>query len=386
MNRFYEELKTALALPEGDIWSETVLAGEHAGEKRLSCGAGAGAEGEQKVKALHDTESQTRIYRERIGRTPKMIICGAGHVSMPIIRMGKMLGFMVTVIEDRPKFADHARAAGADQVLCEPFADGLSKIRGDSDSWFIIVTRGHRYDTECLEAILRKPYAYVGMMGSRRRVAIVKDQLEAKGVCREALDGVHTPIGLKIGAETPEEIAVSVMAEIIQVKNAGSAKGGYSPELLDAVLDPDDSREKVLATIISRKGSAPRSVGTKMLIRADGTTVDTIGGGCIESEVIQKALLMIRTEDEEFRLCTVDMTADAAEDEGMVCGRRRGGSYAGESVSDEKEYTDTERQYYLYKDTGGFYRLRAQLSCVQGRERGRHLPDASLPAGRQSDP
>ena len=315
MNRFYEELKTALALPEGDIWSETVLAGE----KRLSCGAGAGAEGEQKVKALHDTESQTRIYRERIGRTPKMIICGAGHVSMPIIRMGKRLGFMVTVIEDRPKFADHARAAGADQVLCEPFADGLSKIRGDSDSWFIIVTRGHRYDTECLEAILRKPYAYVGMMGSRRRVAIVKDQLEAKGVCRETLDGVHTPIGLKIGAETPEEIAVSVMAEIIQVKNAGSAKGGYSPELLDAVLDSDDSREKVLATIISRKGSAPRSVGTKMLIRADGTTVDTIGGGCIESEVIQKALLMMRAE-EGFRLCTVDMTADAAEDEGMVCG------------------------------------------------------------------
>ena len=320
MNRFYEELKTALALPEGDIWSETVLAGEHAGEKRLSCGAGAGAEGEQKVKALHDTESQTRIYRERIGRTPKMIICGAGHVSMPVIRMGKMLGFTVTVIEDRPKFADHARAAGADQVLCEPFADGLSKIRGDSDSWFIIVTRGHRYDTECLEAILRKPYAYVGMMGSRRRVAIVKDQLEAKGLCREALDGVHTPIGLKIGAETPEEIAVSVMAEIIQVKNAGSGKGGYSPELLDAVLDPDDSREKVLATIISRKGSAPRSVGTKMLIRADGTTVDTIGGGCIESEVIRKALLMMRAEDEGFRLCTVDMTADAAEDEGMVCG------------------------------------------------------------------
>ena len=320
MNRFYEELKTALALPEGDIWSETVLAGEHAGEKRLSCGDGAGAEGEQKVKTLHDTESQTRIYRERIGRTPKMVICGAGHVSMPIIRMGKMLGFTVTVIEDRPKFADHARAAGADQVLCEPFADGLSQIRGDSDSWFIIVTRGHRYDTECLEAILQKPYAYVGMMGSRRRVAIVKDQLVAKGVCREALDGVHTPIGLKIGAETPEEIAVSVMAEIIQVKNAGSAKGGYSPELLDAVLNPEDSREKVLATIITRKGSAPRSVGTKMLIRADGTTVDTIGGGCIESEVIRKALLMMRAENEGFRLCTVDMTADAAENEGMVCG------------------------------------------------------------------
>ena len=325
MNRFYEELKAALALQEGDIWSETVLAGEHAGEKRLSCGAGAGAEGEQKVKTLHDIESQTRIYRERISRTPKMVICGAGHVSMPIIRMGKMLGFTVTVIEDRPKFADHARAAGADQVLCEPFADGLSKIRGDSDSWFIIVTRGHRYDTECLEAILQKRYAYVGMMGSRRRVAIVKDQLEEKGVERALLDAVHTPIGLKIGAETPEEIAVSVMAEIIQVKNAGTGDkggraGGYSAELLEALFDPSDQRKKVLATIISRKGSAPRSVGTKMLIREDGTTVGTVGGGCIESEVIQKALLIMRADENDFQICRVDMTADAAEDEGMVCG------------------------------------------------------------------
>ena len=66
---------------------------------------------------------------------------------MPIIRMGKMLGFVVTVIEDRPKFADNARAAGADRVICEPFASGLAQIRGDSDSWFIIVTRGHRYDS-----------------------------------------------------------------------------------------------------------------------------------------------------------------------------------------------------------------------------------------------
>ena len=207
------------------------MPGNMPGRKRLSYGDG--AEGEQKVKILHDAESQTRIYRERIGRTPKMIICGAGHVSMPVIRMGKMLGFTVTVIEDRPKFADHARAAGADQVLCEPFSDGLSKIRGDSDSWFIIVTRGHRYDTECLEAILRKPYAYVGMMGSRRRVAIVKDQLEEKGVERALLDAVHTPIGLKIGAETPEEIAVSVMAEIIQVKNAGTGdKGGRAGGVL----------------------------------------------------------------------------------------------------------------------------------------------------------
>ena len=72
---------------------------------------------------------------------------------MPIIRMGKMLGFTVTVLEDRPKFADNARAAGADTVIGEMFRDGLSQVKGDSDTWFVIVTRGHRYDTECLEAI-----------------------------------------------------------------------------------------------------------------------------------------------------------------------------------------------------------------------------------------
>ena len=96
----------------------------------------------------------------------------------------------------------------------------------------MIVTRGHRYDTICLESVLAKKYAYVGMMGSRRRTAIVKDQLAQKGISREVLEGVHTPIGLKIGAQTPEEIAVSVMAEIIQVKNSHQKSGGYSEELL----------------------------------------------------------------------------------------------------------------------------------------------------------
>lgn len=157
------------------------------------------------------------------------------------------------------------------------------------------------------------------MMGSKRRTAIVKDQLEAEGFERDVLEAVHTPIGLKIAAETPEEIAVSIMAEIIQIKNSRAKSGGYSSELLEELLKEDECG-KVLATIISRKGSAPRGVGTKMLVCGDGRIIDTIGGGCVESEIIQKALLMIRTEQEGFQVCKVDMTAEAAEDEGMVCG------------------------------------------------------------------
>ena len=305
MGEFYAQLAKAIKEGRGDIWTETVLEGAHAGEKRLIAGPDA-------------CGAPVRVYRERVRRAPKLVICGAGHVSMPIIRLGKMLGFTVTVLEDRPKFADNARAAGADHVLCETFREGLLQIQGDSDTWFVIVTRGHRYDSECLEAILGKESAYVGMMGSRRRVAAVKDQLAQNGVDPEKLDSVHTPIGLKISAETPEEIAVSIMAEIIQIKNGRERGSGYSEELLEALTE--GKRKAVLATIISRKGSAPRGVGTKMLVREDGSTVDTIGGGCVESEIIRKALLMMRMGKPLFQVCRQDLTMEAAEDEGMVCG------------------------------------------------------------------
>lgn len=308
MYEFYHSL--AEKLQSSSCVVMTVLEGEHAGEKLL-------------VTELMEQYEGRSVFCERVGLQPKLVICGGGHVSIPMIRMGKMLGFQVSVLEDRPKFADHARAAGADEVICDSFEHGLSCIAGGEDTYFIIVTRGHRYDEICLGMILQKPNAYIGMMGSRRRVAIVKEYLCEQGHDRAALEQVFTPIGLKIGAETPEEIAVSVMAEIIQVKHEKAAGAGYSKELLEALCtEKEPKQKKVLATIISRKGSAPRSVGTKMLIWEDGTLLDTIGGGCAESDVIAKALQMMRQDRETFQICMVDMTREAAEEEGMVCGGR----------------------------------------------------------------
>ena len=111
----------------------------------------------------------------------KLVICGAGHVSIPVIQIGRMIGCTVTVLEDRPKFAYNARRAGADTVLCEPFEEGLKKIPGDPDIYFIIVTRGHRYDQVCLEKIMKKEHAYIGMMGSRARTVKVKQALLEQG-------------------------------------------------------------------------------------------------------------------------------------------------------------------------------------------------------------
>lgn len=205
------------------------------------------------------SDNNALVYSEKIGTAKKIIICGAGHVSMPIIRLAKMIGCHVTVIDDRQIFAENAKNAGADVVLCENFENALSKIYGDLNTFFVIVTRGHLYDVECLRAILKKSRAYVGMMGSKRRVGIVREKLINDCHDENDVKNIHSPIGLAISAETPEEIAVSIIAEIIQVKNQNKSAESFSFEILDYILsEKNQNEEKILCTIVSKKGAAPR--------------------------------------------------------------------------------------------------------------------------------
>lgn len=140
------------------------------------------------------------------------------------------------------------------------------EVTGEENTYFVIVTRGHRHDQTCLERIVRKKHAYIGMIGSRRRVSSVKEAVLEGGGDGEVLDKLYSPIGLDIGAEIPEETGVAITGEIIQVKN--------------------------------RKR---RTCG-------------------LEADVMRRALHMIRSDGEELKLCHVDMTGADAEDEGMVCG------------------------------------------------------------------
>ena len=268
------------------------------------------------------SEDGTRVFGECLGLQKKLVICGAGFVSMPVIRIGKMLGFEVTVIDERERFAAQAGEAGADHVLCMPFEQALSGIPGSSGTFFVIVTRGHRYDKDCLRAISRKPSAYVGMMGSRRRVGMVKEDLAAEGVPAGFLDSVSMPIGLPIGADTPEEIAVSIFAEIIEKKNSSSKEGPLPKELLEALAGAEKAggEAPMLLTIVSKRGSAPRKPGTRMLLYPDGTQVGTIGGGCAEAAMTAEAIRMMKNGTERTALRRVRMTAETAADEGMVCG------------------------------------------------------------------
>lgn len=332
MLEFYNVIKEVN--PNQQNIAMTVLDGECSGEKALlsdsrlvweSAQDGFYTKHKDELRNFEKTGIKIiggqRVFCDLLGNEKKMVICGGGHVSIPVIRIGLMIGFKVIVLDDRPKFADNARRAGATEVICEPFEQALKNIQGDEDTFFVIVTRGHRYDHICLENIAKKKHAYIGMIGSRKRVAKVKEAILGNGGDAEVLNRVYTPIGLNIGAETPEEIAVSIMAEIIEVKNKSLRNGGYSKEIMQGILKEENEQEpKVLATIVKRKGPAPREVGAKMLIMEDGTCVGTIGGGCAEADIFREARFMLMEGGTNIGLCHVDMTGRYAEEDGMVCG------------------------------------------------------------------
>ena len=173
-----------------------------------------------------------RVFAERFGAVPQLVVCGGGHVAAALVKQAKLLGIPVLAIDDREEFAQQLRAAGADTVLCAPFAQALQGVPGGAETYFAVLTRSHVFDLDCLTRILQKPAAYVGMMGSRGRAALVRRQLLENGLDSQRIDALCAPIGLAIGAQTAAEIALSILAEIVQVKNARPQTEGYPIALL----------------------------------------------------------------------------------------------------------------------------------------------------------
>jgi xanthine dehydrogenase accessory factor len=170
-----------------------------------------------------------KVFVEVQHRPAELIIVGAGHVAQPLAQLGKLCEFTVTVLDDRPQFANRERFPQADQVLATPLRETMrqwvAEGRLGEDTYIVLVTRGHQYDIDCLLELLDTPLAYIGMIGSQRRVRTVFDLLSAEmGIPPEKFDRVYAPIGLAIGAKTPAEIAVCIMAEIVNVLRGGPAR------------------------------------------------------------------------------------------------------------------------------------------------------------------
>ncbi len=165
-----------------------------------------------------------RVLVEELAPPPVLLICGGGHIALPLARLGKQLAFRVVVIDDRPSFANKGRFPEADEVICSGFRDALLGYPTDGQVHAVVVTRGHRYDYECVKVLIGRGLGYLGMIGSRRRAAGTLSLLREAGLPAEFLMQLHSPIGLDIGAESPEEIAVSILAEIILVMRGGTGR------------------------------------------------------------------------------------------------------------------------------------------------------------------
>jgi xanthine dehydrogenase accessory factor len=177
---------------------------------------------QHRLITLPDEPGATFVEVQR--RSPELVIVGAGHIAVPLAQIAAIADFAVTVVDDRPIYANRERFPAARRVIAAPLRQTLAEMPMDLDTFVVLVTRGHSQDVECLLEILDRPLGYVGMIGSRRRVDAVFSLLSSeRGIPPEAFDRVYAPIGLAIGARTPAEIAICIMAEIINVLRGGPA-------------------------------------------------------------------------------------------------------------------------------------------------------------------
>lgn len=152
----------------------------------------------------------------------KLFVIGAGHVGRALVDASKALGFSITVIDDRPELSAPGRFGPEVSMITGDYVPAIEAFPFDSSTYAVIVTRGHLFDLDCARAALKRPHRYAGLIGSARKVKMIREKLAEDGLPAETIAGLHSPIGVSIGAETPEEIAVSILAEMIAVRRGAS--------------------------------------------------------------------------------------------------------------------------------------------------------------------
>ena len=270
------------------------------------------ADGEEYLRSFHPPE--------------RLILLGCGNIGQELCRYAADLGFTVTAVDERPGFANRTLMPDAAEILCSDFPDAIRRLQITERDYVCVITRGHRFDADCLREILPGSYPrYLGMIGSRRRVALLMKQLESEGFGPDALKRIHAPIGISINALTVKEIAISIMAELIQCRRAGLDRRSKETRLTAEDIDlrlleylACDDVPKALLLVYETSGSTPVKSGAMMAADKAGRAVGTIGGGCGEGAVLKNAYRVIGSGTQ----CSVavDMSNDIAEEEGMVCG------------------------------------------------------------------
>jgi xanthine dehydrogenase accessory factor len=222
------------------------------------------------VAALLRQEADASAIREAwFCPQPRLIICGGGHVAREVAALAAHLDFQVTVLDDRADLVTPERFPTAEQRICDSY-DNLENYL-EPGACYVVVTPDHKADLLCVSKILPTQYAYLGMIGSTKKVAATFENLRRAGFTEEQIGTIFAPIGLPIGAVTPAEIAFSILAQIIQEKNRTHAASA-DRELLEV------KEQGVLCVITEKHGSAPRGVGSMMFVGRD-KVLGSIGGG-----------------------------------------------------------------------------------------------------------
>lgn len=310
----------------GKVKTAMVLNGNHKGEKCLikeeHCTAFDGGQAqefwkeyEEQLVSCQDTKviriDETDFFVEIYVKNPQLIILGGGHVSQPVAKIGKMLGFHVTVMDDREEFVTKERFPDADRLIQGTYEEIPEKIPVYENAYYVIVTRGHLGDSASARQILKRPYVYLGMIGSRNKVKLTREKLLREGFTEDQLNTIHAPIGLPIGGHMPAEIAVSITAEIVQEKNK------YNVSYIDEAVEKAvwEKEKGVMITIISKRGSSPRGTGSKMFLDREGRYHGSIGGGNVEFQALKYAPKAQHGEIKSYNLSN-----QGGANLGMICG------------------------------------------------------------------
>jgi xanthine dehydrogenase accessory factor len=177
-----------------------------------------------KLAPLAVDGAKLEVFFEVMPAPPKLIVVGAGHIAVPLVRMAKVLDFYVVVIDDRLLYANRERFPDADEVLVGDMAQMLKEMTITPSCYIVLITRGHAYDEPCLRVVLPSQAKYIGMIGSRRRIkACFQRFRDEDKISEELIERVYAPIGLDIGTETPAEIAAAILGEVIKVRRGGAA-------------------------------------------------------------------------------------------------------------------------------------------------------------------
>jgi xanthine dehydrogenase accessory factor len=314
-NRYFKFIKENLSSP---LERRTIIEGDN-----LGCEALYDMDGNFLISSNNDVKISNGEYLSEIlvGKF-ELIICGGGHVGQAIYKLALFLGMSVTIIEDREEYCNRELYPEATLKIGK-YDEVLSSINL-THSAIVVATRGHKFDRTCVSAVLPKTYKYLGMIGSKGKVAktmdLISEDIKNNKIDStvEKLNKIYSPIGLNINAQTPEEIAVSILAEVLSVTKANKREIQMKISDVEKVSKLD--KPFVVARIIEKRGSAPREVGSYLVVADEEPLIGTVGGGAVEAVVIHNCKKILKDDTKTSALFEHDLSNQNASNLGMICG------------------------------------------------------------------